>query len=65
MEETMPEAYAQLEDVYEKLETHYRDMQDIEFTIQRGKLYLLQTRTGKRTGFAARARSPSTWSTRG
>src|SRR5437879_12785946 len=49
----MPEVYAQLEDVYKKLEGHYRDMQDIEFTIQSGKLYLLQTRTGKRTGFAA------------
>jgi pyruvate,orthophosphate dikinase len=53
LEETMPDAYAQLVDVYKKLEGHYRDMQDIEFTIQSGKLYLLQTRTGKRTGFAA------------
>ena len=53
LEETMPQVYAQLEDVYRKLESHYRDMQDIEFTIQSGKLYLLQTRTGKRTGFAA------------
>jgi pyruvate,orthophosphate dikinase len=53
LEETMPEVYAQLEDVYKKLEGHYHDMQDIEFTIQSGKLYLLQTRTGKRTGFAA------------
>ena len=53
LEETMPSVYAQLEDVYKKLESHYRDMQDIEFTIQSGKLYLLQTRTGKRTGFAA------------
>ncbi|HXA18246.1 MAG TPA: pyruvate, phosphate dikinase [Thermoanaerobaculia bacterium] len=53
LEETMPEAYSQLEEVYKKLESHYRDMQDIEFTIQSGKLYLLQTRTGKRTGFAA------------
>ncbi len=53
LEEAMPEAYAQLEDVYKKLEAHYRDMQDIEFTIEAGKLYLLQTRTGKRTGFAA------------
>jgi pyruvate,orthophosphate dikinase len=53
LEETMPEVYAQLEDVYKKLESHYRDMQDIEFTIQAHKLYLLQTRTGKRTGFAA------------
>src|SRR4029077_16391671 len=53
LEETMPTVYAQLEDVYKKLEAHYRDMQDIEFTIQSDKLYLLQTRTGKRTGFAA------------
>src|ERR1051326_5006193 len=53
LEKTMPEAYASLVDVYQKLERHYRDMQDIEFTIQSGKLYLLQTRTGKRTGFAA------------
>ena len=53
LEETMPAVYAQLEEVYNKLEGHYRDMQDIEFTIQSGKLYLLQTRTGKRTGFAA------------
>ncbi|HUJ12471.1 MAG TPA: pyruvate, phosphate dikinase [Thermoanaerobaculia bacterium] len=53
LEETMPGVYKQLEDVYKKLESHYRDMQDIEFTIQSGRLYLLQTRTGKRTGFAA------------
>jgi pyruvate, orthophosphate dikinase len=53
LEETMPGVYGQLVDVYQKLESHYRDMQDIEFTIQAGKLYLLQTRTGKRTGFAA------------
>ena len=53
LEETMPDAYNQLVDVYKKLEAHYRDMQDIEFTIQSRKLYLLQTRTGKRTGFAA------------
>src|SRR5436309_4686599 len=53
LEETMPAVYKQLEDVYKKLEGHYRDMQDIEFTIESGKLYLLQTRTGKRTGFAA------------
>jgi pyruvate, orthophosphate dikinase len=53
LQETMPEAYDQLVDVYKKLEAHYRDMQDIEFTIQSRKLYLLQTRTGKRTGFAA------------
>ena len=53
LEETMPAVYEQLVDVYKKLEGHYRDMQDIEFTIQSGKLYLLQTRTAKRTGFAA------------
>jgi pyruvate,orthophosphate dikinase len=53
LEETLPEVYEQLVDVYKKLEAHYRDMQDIEFTIQSRKLYLLQTRTGKRTGFAA------------
>jgi pyruvate, orthophosphate dikinase len=53
LEETMPGVFGQLQDVYKKLESHYRDMQDIEFTIQSGKLYLLQTRTGKRTGFAA------------
>src|SRR5258708_2625802 len=53
LEESMPHVYAQLVDVYKRLESHYRDMQDIEFTIQSGRLYLLQTRTGKRTGFAA------------
>ncbi len=53
LEEYMPEVYKQLVDIYQKLEKHYRDMQDIEFTIERGKLWMLQTRTGKRTGFAA------------
>ncbi len=53
MEEMMPEVYKQLVEVAEILERHYRDMQDIEFTIERGKLYLLQTRTGKRTAMAA------------
>ncbi|HEV7768917.1 MAG TPA: pyruvate, phosphate dikinase [Thermoanaerobaculia bacterium] len=53
LEEMFPDVYEQLVDVYQKLESHYRDMQDIEFTIQSRKLYLLQTRTGKRTGFAA------------
>ncbi len=52
LEEYMPEVYADLFDVQEKLENHFRDMQDIEFTIQEGKLWLLQTRTGKRTGAA-------------
>ncbi|MCH8908333.1 MAG: pyruvate, phosphate dikinase [Candidatus Heimdallarchaeota archaeon] len=51
--ESMPEAFKQLSDVAANLENHYRDMQDIEFTIQNNKLYLLQTRNGKRTGLAA------------
>jgi pyruvate,orthophosphate dikinase len=49
----MPEAYKELETIYKKLELHYRDMQDIEFTIQEGQLFLLQTRSGKRTAAAA------------
>jgi len=49
----MPEIYKQLVGVREKLEDHYREMEDLEFTIQEGKLYILQTRTGKRTAFAA------------
>ena len=53
MEEAMPEMYKQLDEVRDKLEKHYKDMQDIEFTIQDGKLYLLQQRSGKRTGKAA------------
>jgi len=53
LEETMPAAYGELVETYKKLEAHYRDMQDLEFTIQNQKLYLLQTRSGKRTGFAA------------
>ena len=53
MEEVMPDVYKQLKEVAELLEKHYRDMQDIEFTVERGKLYLLQTRTGKRTAIAA------------
>ncbi len=53
LEEEMPEIYEQLVDIYQNLEKHYREMQDIEFTIQEGKLYMLQTRSGKRTGFAA------------
>ncbi|MBP9867992.1 MAG: pyruvate, phosphate dikinase [Alphaproteobacteria bacterium] len=53
MEEVMPSVYAQLDDVRHKLEHHYREMQDIEFTVQQGKLYMLQTRTGKRTAAAA------------
>jgi len=53
LEAVMPKAYAQLVKVYKKLEKHYRDMQDIEFTIERGKLFMLQTRNGKRTAPAA------------
>ena len=53
LEETMPDIYAALVDVRDRLETHYRDMQDMEFTIQKGKLWMLQTRTGKRTAVAA------------
>ena len=53
MAQAMPEAYSALADVREVLESHYRDMQDIEFTIQQNKLYMLQTRSGKRTGEAA------------
>ncbi|MEJ5361920.1 MAG: pyruvate, phosphate dikinase [Spirochaetota bacterium] len=53
LEEYMPEAYKQLVDVYRTLEKHYRDMQDIEFTIQNKKLWMLQTRNGKRTARAA------------
>ena len=52
MEEAMPELYAQLNDIQQKLEDHYRDMQDMEFTVQEGKLWFLQTRNGKRTGTA-------------
>ena len=53
LEETMPEAYRELLRLRDVLETRYRDMQDLEFTIEERKLYLLQTRNGKRTGFAA------------
>ncbi len=52
MEEAMPEIYAELNAIQEKLEKHYRDMQDMEFTVQEGKLWFLQTRNGKRTGAA-------------
>ena len=53
LEETMPEAFAELTKIYKKLETHYRDMQDIEFTIENKKLWMLQTRSGKRTAKAS------------
>ncbi len=53
MEEAMPEVYAELAAVFDRLETHYRDMQDIEFTVEQTKLWMLQTRSGKRTAKAA------------
>ncbi|MEO6715945.1 MAG: pyruvate, phosphate dikinase, partial [Novosphingobium sp.] len=53
MEEAMPEAYGELAKVFDLLEAHYCDMQDIEFTVERGKLWMLQTRSGKRTAKAA------------
>ncbi|MFN3322926.1 MAG: pyruvate, phosphate dikinase [Bryobacteraceae bacterium] len=53
LEKEMPEVYAQLREITSMLERHYRDMQDFEFTVQEGKLYMLQTRNGKRTGPAA------------
>ncbi|MBP5367043.1 MAG: pyruvate, phosphate dikinase [Bacteroidales bacterium] len=52
MEEAMPEIYKELDEIQTKLENHYRDMQDMEFTVQEGKLWFLQTRNGKRTGTA-------------
>jgi pyruvate,orthophosphate dikinase len=53
LQELMPDLYKQLAEIRNKLEKHYHDMQDIEFTMQEGKLYMLQTRTGKRNGVAA------------
>jgi len=53
LKKVMPECYKQYVEISEKLEKHYKDMQDMEFTIQEGKLFILQTRTGKRTGAAA------------
>ena len=53
LQEQMPEVYQQFVDIATKLEAHYRDMQDMEYTIERGKLYMLQTRNGKRTAAAA------------
>jgi len=55
LEEALPQSYKQLVEIYQKLEKHYRDMQDIEFTIERGSLWMLQTRNGKRTARAALA----------
>ncbi len=53
LDELLPEAYAELDRIHKVLESHYTDMQDIEFTIEQGRVFLLQTRTGKRTGAAA------------
>ncbi len=53
LKEKMPECYSEFEEITEKLEAHYRDMQDMEFTIQNGRLFMLQTRNGKRTAAAA------------
>jgi pyruvate,orthophosphate dikinase len=53
MQNEMPKAYAELTKIYNKLERHYRDMQDLEFTVEQGKLWMLQTRSGKRTAKAA------------
>ena len=53
LQKAMPKVYDQLKDITKRMEKHYRDMQDFEFTIQDGKLYMLQTRNGKRTGLAA------------
>ncbi|HEY4620980.1 MAG TPA: pyruvate, phosphate dikinase, partial [Gaiellaceae bacterium] len=53
MRERMPEAYEELVETLDRMEAHYRDLQDIEFTVEEGRLYLLQTRTGKRTATAA------------
>jgi pyruvate,orthophosphate dikinase len=53
MEKTLPKAYAELRRIYNTLERHYRDMQDLEFTVEQGKLWMLQTRNGKRTAKAA------------
>ena len=53
LEKVMPDVYRQLREITTRLEKHYRDMQDFEFTIQEGKLYMLQTRNGKRTAAAS------------
>jgi len=53
LEKIMPDCYKQLVTIYQNLEKHYKDMQDMEFTIEEGKLYILQTRNGKRTAAAA------------
>jgi pyruvate, orthophosphate dikinase len=60
----MPKVFKQLDAIRVRLEKHYKDMQDLEFTIEDGKLYMLQTRNGKRTAAAA-VRSRPTWSKEG
>ena len=57
----MPEIFGELCDVREKLENHYKDMQDMEFTVQQNKLWMLQTRNGKRTARKPRLRLPWKW----
>ena len=63
MQKTLPDAFQQLIETMRRLEEHYRDMQDIEFTVEDDRLYLLQTRSAKRTAAAA-LRPPWTWSRR-
>src|SRR5207244_2478427 len=53
LKDTLPHAYAELENIRKLLESHFKDMQDFEFTIEEGEVYMLQTRNGKRTGLAA------------
>ena len=53
-----PNSYGELAAIFDKLETHYRDMQDIEFTVEQGKLWMLQTRNGQAHGERLRSRSP-------
>ena len=53
LDKAMPESFSELVEIGKKLEAHYRDVQDVEFTVQRGKVWMLQTRNAKRTGFAA------------
>ena len=53
MEESMPKVFKELEKILKKLETHYKDMQDVEFTVENEKLWILQTRSGKRTAKSA------------
>ena len=64
LEELMPEAQHELAEACERLERHFADMQDIEFTVQQGRLWVLQTRSGKRNRPGRWSRSPSTSSTR-